>query len=182
MHSNTRKLRTKPWIFYWSYYTLSRGSNISNPTYNHVGTYFQCYGRSNEFIIFTLKEFNWTYFISHVVSKIPIVTPPPCMNIGYLHMIYMVCIFQCESFMHGPKSPNHWQNWYFKALKIELSCKNCQRSKWPFSISLDGHITWTSSTSQLESKLEVGAYYLIKMHSDLKIRLHMSIWSTYRRT
>jgi hypothetical protein len=93
MHSNTRKLRTKPWIFYWSYYTLFRGSNISNPiffywllkwrnylspylTYNHVGTYFQCYGRSNEFIIFTLKELNWTYFSSHVVSKIPIVTPP----------------------------------------------------------------------------------------------------------
>jgi len=95
LHSNTRKLRTKPWLFYWSYYTLLRGFNISNPiffywllkwrnylppyfTYNHVGTYFQCYGRSNEFIIFTLSELNWTYFLSHVVSKIPIVTPPPC--------------------------------------------------------------------------------------------------------
>jgi hypothetical protein len=93
MHSNTRKLRTKPWIIYWSYYTLFWGSNISNPiffykllkwrncsppyfTYNHVGTYFQCYGRSNEFINFTLKELNWTYFLSHVVSKIPLVTPP----------------------------------------------------------------------------------------------------------
>jgi hypothetical protein len=93
MHSNTRKLRTKPWIFYWSYYKKFRGSNISNPiffywllkwrnylppyfTYNHVGTYFQCYGRSNEFIIFTLKELNWTYFLSHVVSKIPIVISP----------------------------------------------------------------------------------------------------------
>jgi hypothetical protein len=93
MHSNTRKLRTKPWIFYWSYYTLFWGSNISNPlffywllkwwnysppyiTYNHVGTYFQCYGRSNEFINFTFKELNWTYFLSHMVSKIPIVTPP----------------------------------------------------------------------------------------------------------
>jgi hypothetical protein len=97
MHSNTRKLRTKPWIFYRSYYTLFRGSNIFNPiffhwllkwrnylppyfTYNHVGTYFQCYGTSNKFIIFTLKELNWTYFLSHVVSKIPIVTPP-CANV-----------------------------------------------------------------------------------------------------
>ena len=93
MHSNTRKLRTKPWIFYWSYYTLFRGSNISSPvffywllkwrnysppcfTYDQVRTYFQCYGRSNDFIIFTLKELYWTYFLSHVVSKIPIVTSP----------------------------------------------------------------------------------------------------------
>jgi hypothetical protein len=65
MHSNTRKLRPKPLIFYWSYYF----------TYNHVRTYFQCYhGGSNEFIIFTLKELNWTYFLSHVISKIPIMT------------------------------------------------------------------------------------------------------------
>ena len=61
-------------FFYW----LLKWRNYSPPyfTYNHVGTYFQCYGRSNKFIIFTLKELNWTYFLSHVVSKIPIVISP----------------------------------------------------------------------------------------------------------
>jgi hypothetical protein len=49
---------------------------------NHVGTYFQCYGRSNKFINFTPNELNWFFFYLTWFLKFQQWTPPPPLRVS----------------------------------------------------------------------------------------------------